>query len=182
MRFNGRTIPPEVAEAKGDFRLRITCSIEADEHLKHFADRLPTSLQPATAAVVIEAAERFQYAQVAETSKFYKQLHGSKAELNAELYADERDDTDAIQEYAEYLRERLDHLDVSGSAVIGGFDLGDYELGDVVTKIEGREIRFDATTKPDGSYPQIVGLVYHFESQMRELIFETSRNTPHRIL
>ena len=59
--------------------------------------------------------------------------------------ADERDDTAAIQTYAEKLRDESGHAEVDCQFTLPGFHLH-YNIGDLLTNIDGREISLDQTS------------------------------------
>jgi hypothetical protein len=70
---------------------------------------------------------------------------------------DERDDWEAIEEFAEQLRDRNHYAEIDCEFRLPGWHL-DYKIGDLITKIAGREINLNAAPAdaPENRYVQIV--------------------------
>jgi hypothetical protein len=149
--FDGHDIPVELHEAGNNHRLRLTGTIASDERLKH------TAFKSATNAVngrvfekVFIAGDKFQWAE-RKSGTF-----GSRFAAT-DYPADERDDSDAIQSYAEKLRDQNQFADLSCEFRLPGWH-DEYKIGDLLTEVDGRELSLNAA--PSGStvqrYVQIV--------------------------
>jgi hypothetical protein len=89
----------------------------------------------------------------------WRQTLGDYASVFADgtLLADEKDDTEEIQSYAEKLRDQNHYAELDCEFRLPGWHL-EYKIGDLITKINGREISLDAApeTAPVTRYVQIV--------------------------
>lgn len=93
--------------------------------------------------------------------------------------ADERDDTDEIQAYAEAIRDQNHHAEVDAEFRLPGWHLA-YEIGDLLTRINGREINLDAASATSAThrYPQIVQRIYEMTDDGPSTVLVVDRGTP----
>jgi len=95
---------------------------------------------------------------------------------NLSLFTREIDDTRELQEYLEHVREWDDSADLSCSVTLDGIDHYEYELGDLITKVDGRNLSLDANspTATSPKYLQIMGVNLELEGQQKtELLLES---------
>lgn len=152
--------------------LRITCCIEADDHLEHIAARRASSPNSQDVTLFLAVPDKFHYRQVHETSIFYDDTG-----LNANA-ADEVDDTDKIEAYAEKIQSAEDAALVSCSITLPGCDHADLTIGKLIEKLDGREISLNANAPDDVDVDprrlQIVGFnVTLNPEQKTELLLES---------
>jgi len=94
------------------------------------------------------------------------------------LFTDSADDTAQMQEYLEHLRDVDDAADVSCSVVLDGVDHTEYQIGKLVTKVDGRNLNLSGTAA--GVTParnlQIVGVSLELDGQQQmEITLESFR-------
>lgn len=172
IRFSG-PIPPEEISMNPNVKLRITASVYSDERLTHKTKANPNSPQPLEAPALLDVSEQFHFRKIHEQSEFSQRVK------NGEYEHLQIDDTKRIKEFADRLVKTTDHLDVRGTAVVWDLDGDTYDLGDIIEKIEGRNISMDAGAATGGEekkYPQVVGITYDYENQRRVLALETFRD------
>lgn len=174
IRFTGATLPPELSMVGTGLKVRITASVYSDERLSFKTRENPNSSQPLESAALLDVSGQFHFRQVTRFSVFYNKItpRGSFEHLQV-------DDTERIKDFAEQLVATTDHLDVRGTAVVWDLDGDDYQVGDIIEKIDGRNISLDAGESQGGEekkYPQIVGITYDYTNQKRILALETFRD------
>ncbi len=176
IRFEGQT-PPSILMARGSgienqIKMRITATIRSDKRMRAKAVKRTSSiLTDEVAEEIVDAADRFTKRKVHSSSSFYERVQ------NNELKAHETDDTESLQSYADRIRNAWDMADVSGAVVLDGLDGFQYDIGDIVTGVFGRDISFSAAGPNAPRYPQIVGIVYNVQEQSRSISLETFRET-----
>jgi hypothetical protein len=98
------------------------------------------------------------------------------ADGNLSLFTREVDDTRELQKYLEHIRDWDDSADLSCSVTLDGIDHHEYGLGDLITKVDGRNLSLDANS-PTATAPkflQIMGLNMELEGQQKtELLLES---------
>jgi hypothetical protein len=98
------------------------------------------------------------------------------ADGNLALFTREIDDTRELQKYLEHIRDWDDSAELAVSVTLDGIDHDEYELADLVTGVDGRNLSLDATspTATLARFLQIVGINYELQNQQRmELILES---------
>lgn len=146
--FDMKGIPEELYNAGSSARVRITGSVFADSRINHTATRNAWAVNGRTFENVIVKPEKFQY-------RFRNNAGTYQSVLTGE--SDTKDDTTEIQEFAEAIRDQNQYAEVDCEFRLPGWHL-EYEIGDLITKIEGREISLDAApaNAPVNRYVQIV--------------------------
>ncbi len=145
-------------------RVRITCTIQGDRRVQAVTTRRDDSPNNQEIRLVLELPDKFQDAQVHELSRF----HGDPSHA--------RDDSDAILEYAETVRDVEDCADLSTSVFLEGTEHPELTIGALVTKVEGIEVALNGHTDTNGvdpRYPQIVGFDYDYEAQTTQVMLES---------
>ena len=149
--FDGKDIPTELYDAGNNARLRITGCIFGDSRIKGTAEKQEWAVNARENKLVMFQPEKFQ--------SRWRQTAGDYASVFAagDLDADEKDDTEKIQSYAEKLRDQNHYAEIDCEFRLPGWHL-DYKIGDLITKINGREVSLDAAPEnaPETRYVQIV--------------------------
>ena len=146
--FDMKGIPEELYDAGSAGRLRITGSVFADSRLTHTATRNAWAVNGRDVENVIVRPEKFQYRFRNIAGTYQSVLTGD---------ADTKDDSTEIQEFAEAIRDQNQYAEVDCEFRLPGWHT-EYEIGDLITKIAGREINLDAApaTAPVNRYVQII--------------------------
>ena len=142
-------------------KLRLTCVIACDKRVTYTATRQATSPNGRDIELYIDASDRFFDKQVDSGSTFFGVYD-----------ALEKDDTTAIQTYAEDLRDINDSANIRASIVLFGI-INSYKRGNLIAKVDGRNISFnrnssDVATK---KYLQVTGIL--FDAQKQRTVLET---------
>ena len=146
--FDMTGIPEELYDAGSAGRLRITGSVFADSRINSTATRNAWAVNGRTIAQVLVKPEKFQYRVRNIAGTYQSVLTG---------LADTKDDTTEISDFAEAIRDQNQYAEVDCEFRLPGWHL-EYEIGDLITKIAGREINLDAApaNAPVNRYAQIV--------------------------
>jgi hypothetical protein len=146
--FDGNEIPTELYDAGTDGRLRITGTVFGDYRLRGFAEKQAWAVNARVNEQIIVAPEKFQSRWRQETGDYASVLTGT---------ADERDDYDEINDYAEKIRDQNHYAEIDCEFRLPGWHK-EYKIGDLITKVAGREIILDSapSTAPASRYVQIV--------------------------
>lgn len=174
IRFDSQNIPEQLQAAGDQARVRVTATVRTDLRLVGVAPKDDESPLADVAPELVDAASRYHYRVLLTSSKY-------KADVDAgDKTADVADDREACAELARQLKGSWDQAEVSGSIEVEGIENGYYQLGDVIQKVEGREISFSGKSAgaAEQRYPQIVGITYDFQRQRRLLTLETFREAP----
>ena len=160
--FAGQLPPREIMLLGDKAKVRITATIQLDQRLLYHAQRRKDSPNADDVTVVLDLHDRFHFKRVDKSS----QVTGSKTLAV--------DDTAALKTYCDQVRDTYNVAEVNGPVVIEGIDWLGYELGQSVTKIEGREIDFNgvADSSRQPLYPQIVGIALDYQSQTTTLTLQ----------
>lgn len=168
--FEGPT-PPEalwqyMLEEPDLARVRITATILGDRRITGIAERRDQSPNGLNLTLVLDLGENFQDSAVHSQSLFEA----------SESIA--RDDQEAIDEYAETVRDIEDAAQISCSVRLEGIEHAEYEFGDLIEKVEGRNLSLDGYTPATGAVtprrPQVVGFNYLVAGgQHLELLLES---------
>lgn len=146
--FDMKGIPQELYDAGDNGRLRITGSVFGDSRINHTAPRNAWAVNGRTIEQVIARPDKFQYRFRNIAGAYQSVLTGD---------ADTKDDTTEIQEFAEAIRDQNQYAEIDCEFRLPGWHL-EYKIGDLITKIAGREINLDAAPAiaPVFRYVQIV--------------------------
>lgn len=145
-------------------RLRITCTLQGDTRLHGRAERQDTSPNGAEVTLSLDLSDKFHDRRVADSSLFYPVLS-----------ADQTDDSAALQTYCERIRDVDDCAHVTAQVILSGLDHPEYQIGDVIDQVEGRNLDLNANS-PDAGTPrrlQILGIAYDLQQQTTTLLLET---------
>jgi hypothetical protein len=180
--LGGGVALPEFLLATDDrslIKIRVTATVQADFRLTGSAPRQGNSPQLDIVPLTLDLPDRFSYR--VRHSALSKYGGGALPSLAV-------DDLFEISEFAEFVRDSFDLLDVGGVIQIEGLD-NTYTVGDRVEKIEHKNISFMARTG-SAAYPQIMGIERDIERQTTTLhlqrvrgplpLAQPTRGTTHR--
>lgn len=158
----GEAIPEEFLDENNTFRM--TCTVKADKRIEAETDKTAESPVSQDAVLFIDASDRFF-----DRARMSTGTHASVRSGTG----DTKDDATVIQDYADAVAEIERSAGVSATASLFQVRLSGYAIGDVITKIQGREISLNANTSGDPKYPQLVGLEFQLApSQITKLRME----------
>jgi hypothetical protein len=146
--FDSKAIPQELYTAGSSARVRVTGTVFGDSRISYRAEKEEWAANGRTVVQVVTRPDKFQKRFRVSSGDFASVLSGT---------ADTRDDSTAIQDFAEKLRDQNHYAEVDCEFRLPGWHL-EYKIGDLITKINGREINLDSApdTAPSNRYPQIV--------------------------
>ena len=163
--FNSDAPPSVLIDAGTDARLRMTCTISGDKPISFTAEKTANAVNDRDVELVLNMPDKFQYRQVFIFGDYASVLN------DPATGADDRDDRDALQEFAEKLRDGYEVAELDCEFRLPGWHT-DYEIGDLLTNIDGREVSLDqAASGGTARYVQIV-----------ERRFENGDNGPYTVL
>lgn len=146
-------------------RLRITATVVGDQRLKGIATKRASSPNAQDVPLVLDLQDRFQFSKVETTSIF-----SGRPSIA-------RDDTTAIQTYAESVRDIEDACHIHCSVTLEGIAHPQYSIGDLIDNVKGRNLTLNAFSPSGGANtrnPQIVGFVWHLAGNQRlELLLDS---------
>lgn len=151
--------------------LRITGTVRGDSRLEYIPERPEYTPNANTVVRVVDLSDRFFDRQIQTDGDFASTITDA---------GDERDDTEALQEYIDQLVEEAALTDIAAEIGLFGLHFSDeYELGDIITKLEGREISLNRKAgEGTGKYVQIVGITYINDPGVQKTILTVS---PHGV-
>jgi len=156
--FNGDMPPTELIALGEDARIRVTATIRGDQRLTTRYERTDEAPTMNSIVLFIDAADRFR--------KSVRVLVGDYASRYTDgsfpIYdADIADDTAALEDFAFKLQAIEQTMKLGAEITLIGYQ-PQYEIGDVVEKIDGRNISLNATAKDveEKRYLQIMGIEY----------------------
>ena len=154
-----------------DAHVRITATITGDVRVKGDAVRQATSSNGVDIILTLDVSDRFQNSKV-DTSTPYGSIFSADP-------TDARDDTAAILTYAQQIRTAEDAIRLDTSIPLEGALHPEYQIGDVLPNVTGRNLDL---TLAANRWPQVVGIVYHFQGQQVELLLESFRKERPRVV
>lgn len=136
-----------------DVELRLTGTIRGDKRVTYSGSQTFQSPNAHNIEQTIDLSDRY----------FDKQrMTGDNASILTGDH-EEVDDAEAIQDYVYSLVQESCLAEVRANITLFGLHFDDeYDIGDIITKIEGREISFNRSTGTPGKYVQIVGITHTF--------------------
>jgi len=146
--FDNKTIPSELYAAGSSARVRVTGTIKGDYRVRGYAAKQSWAVNGRTNELVLFMPEKFQNRFRQSTGSYASVLTGT---------ADTRDDNTEAEDYAEKIRDQNHYAEVDCEFRLPGWHI-EYKIGDLITKVAGREISVDAApeTAPTRRYVQIV--------------------------
>lgn len=155
--FDGNDIPEELYDAGSSARLRITGTVHGDYRVRGLAAKQSYAVNARTNEQVLFMPGKFQHKWRQATGDFASVLTGD---------ADERADNTEAEEYAEKVRAQSHHAEIDCEFRLPGWHI-EYKIGDLITKVAGREISLNAAsaTSPSNRYVQIVERRYEMSRE-----------------
>lgn len=153
-----------IQDNPANLQLRITCTLRGDTRAYGIATRQASSPNGNDVRLCLNLEDKFHDRQVATSSIFYP---------NAD--ADEEHNPTALQTYVEKVRDIDDCALVAATVTLEGIDHPEYEIGDVLSEVRGRNLSLDANS-PASGFPrrlQIVGMSYDLQNFTTTLHLET---------
>lgn len=153
--FTDETLPSELHSTSNEnLKLRITGTVRDDLRIEHDTDYADDSPNSNSVQRLLDVSDQFFDRKREDSGSFASELTGP---------ADERDDQDAIEAYGDDLLKIDSAAQIQTSIVIPGLST-EYEIGDILRKVDGREISFNRHSDQAGEekFIQIVGLEYQF--------------------
>ena len=146
--FDGKEIPTELYEAGSLARVRVTGTVKGDYRCRGYAAKQSWSVNARIVEQVLFMPEKFQ--------RRYRHLYGEFASVLSGT-ADEKSDLAEAEDYAEKVRDQNHYADIDCEFRLPGWHI-DYAIGDIITKVAGREISCDGAPEsaPVRRYVQIV--------------------------
>lgn len=151
--FDADSPPTELIDAGENARVRVTGTLFGDKRVEGLATKQAWAVNGRTVELVLNRPDKFQ-SRWRQTIGDFKSVFTDQSPLPE---ADERDDTEEILLYAETLRDQNHYADVTCEFRLPGWHL-EYKIGDLISKIEGRELNLDASpaNAPVARYVQIM--------------------------
>lgn len=165
--LDGDEPPSEIVSADDQLRIRITGTVFGDARIEGLATKQSAAVNGRTFEQVIYAPDKFQ--------KRWRQEDGDYASVLAVVddnTADTRDDQTNIDAYAEIIRDQNHHADMQCEFRLAGWHL-EYQIGDLLTDIVGRDISLDAASSTSTT---------HRYAQVTERRFENGPGGPSTVL
>lgn len=155
--FDGNQIPQELYDAGDSGRLRITGTIYGDSRVYNTALKESFAANGRVFEQLISRPDKFQSRFRNTTGDYASVLTGD---------ADEVDHNADCLEFAEEIRDRNHYAEIDCEFRLPGLHL-EYKIGDLITKIAGREISLDAapTGAPSHRYVQIVERRWEYDPE-----------------
>jgi hypothetical protein len=146
--FDSKDVPTELYSAGASARVRVTGTIKSDYRCRGYAAKQSWAVNARIVEQVLMMPEKFQRRFRNSSGAFASVLSGE---------ADERNDLTEAEDYAEKIRDQNHYADMNCEFRLPGWHL-EYAIGDLITKVAGREISIDAapSTAPVRRYVQIV--------------------------
>lgn len=169
--FNSDTAVEELIKLGTGVRIRMTGTVEGDTRLKATAEKEDSSPLEEEYAIYTDVSDRFYHRKVQRTGPFMSRLIGVN-QTPTDAGTDEKDDTEPIGEFAERIRKVEDAVNIQGPIKLFGI-VDDYEIGDLVKKIEGRSVSLNRKATDSGltQYVQISGITCNYHDQQETIIY-----------
>lgn len=163
--FSGDTPPEDLIAQGSNARLRITGTVQADKRFEYISEPRNSSPNLRDSTLWLDLSDRFHYRK--------RMLTGDLASQLSDSSGDDVDDSQDLIEYCNQARDLEDSAVMRADIVLHGV-LTDYEIGDLITRCEGREISFNRNSKDaeDKRYLQVVGLQWNPQEQTTVLTVE----------
>jgi hypothetical protein len=163
--FVGDQPPAELIAAGADAKLRVTCTLTGDERIYADAGGEGRAVDPNTESpngrtvqMDVDASDRFAFREVVSpitSDDYWSRINDGSQE------DDERDDQEALQTFADYILDDVSPAQMGGRIILLDV-VADYEIGDHVANISGREIdlRRNSQNATTPKYMQITGVTW----------------------
>lgn len=159
IRFSGRPIPYQALADADSFRLRLSCTVRGDQRIESIETdaNSPNSLE---ITKYLDVSDRY-YDQERITTGATATQFGTPAQTQ-----DDQTDLDTLATHA---LNREKGATIRGSITLRGFH-PEFEIGDVITNVIGREISLNQLTTTPGRYPQVTRVVFQNEPSQQTVL------------
>jgi hypothetical protein len=173
IRFTGAVPPFDIADEQGNARVRVTGTIKSDWRISAIADRRNASVNFDVHEQVVDVNTRFHAKQLHQESLYFSDVVGGGRK------ADLADGRLALADFAEFARASWDQAQCSGPVRLEGLDHMEYNLGDIIRAIVGRNVTLNLTgsQSEDARYPQVFGIRYDVQNQKTTLSINDMKQT-----
>lgn len=159
--FTGDAPPEELYAAGANARVRITGTIQGDKRLVYTSEREEGNPQSNVVELVLDVSDQFyDRARVDAPNNYFSVLTGD---------ADERDDTSLIEAFADTVKSQRHGVVLQANISLFGIHF-DYQIGDILTELTGRDIKLNRLPQGlEGRYLQVVGRTFDVAGQRTTL-------------
>ena len=161
IRFGGPSPPVLLMAAGRNARVRVTATLQTDRRIVKQAVALE-SPNPDFVQVVLDVSDRYHYRRIDDLSEYATEVRSGART------ASEVDDEPRLADLAEELLTAWNVADCDGGITLEGLAGHAYELGQVITRIQGREVLLHTDTA-GGRGPQIAAITYHNTPQQQRV-------------
>lgn len=150
--FDGHELPMELYEAGGNARLRITGTVASNKRIEYIAGQVSAdAVNGRPVRQVLVQPDKFRRMERQATGPFTSVLIADHAT------SETVDNSTEIEEQAKAIRDQNHFADVTAEFRLPGWHV-EYKIGDLVTKVAGREISLNAAPAgaSENRYVQIV--------------------------
>lgn len=165
--FTGGTPPTDLLDLENPdddehVKIRVTGVISGDQRVSYTKDADDSSPNSNDIELFLDLSDRFQDRQVQDTGEFENLVNGTH---------DEHDDTQDLEEFVDAVHTKENAATVSGTFVLMGYRPS-FELGDRITKINGRNISLNRLSNSASSkrYPVVTQIEYNFEGNVNTVL------------
>jgi hypothetical protein len=161
---------------KGDnARIRITGTIIGDTRLNYTSGKESSSPLGHEFPLVLDVSDRFFDRKVQRTGRYMSRLLGLlQNDGTGSSGADERDDSDEIEEYADTIKAIEDAVNITGTLTLTGIRT-EYIVGDLIKSIEGRKISLNRKATASG-------LTQYVQVTEKEILLQPKHRTILRLM
>lgn len=148
--FNSDEPPSDIIDAGTSARLWMTCTIAGDAPISHTSGPSLTAVNGRTNELVLDLPGKFQWREVWSLGDLASVL------LDRVAGADAQDDREAMEEFADKILAQYESAEIDCEFRLPGWHIA-YEIGDLLTKIAGRDVSLNQATS--GATPRYVQVV-----------------------
>jgi hypothetical protein len=174
IRFEGHQPPADLRSAGSSGRLRITGTVVGDARLESTWEDLAASPTGRAVTLFLDVSDRYHDREIVTSGPFRSTISDSAYYTGD--FTDEVDDRDRLREYVQSAGEQELPAAVSVWLVLSGIHV-DYEIGDLITKVSGRNISLDRNSDQATTprYLQVHGLRWDDQRQTTTLIVSATQ-------
>jgi hypothetical protein len=174
--------PTSVTSSTWPFGLRVTACLRSDSRRWGRATQTGKSPNSTDATLTLDLSHKFPWRRYAFAGPYVSVLGEiPNAPEGDEIEPESPPSGVDIQTYCETLRDWQQAAQLSTSVALDGADHPEYAIGNVIQKINGREVKLNAlipqSPDDDPRHPQVVGVNYLLgdKQQRIELVLESFR-------
>lgn len=159
-----------IQEDPASARIRVTCTIEGDSCNTVKVNRNDESPNGDEIPLVLDLSDKFHDRTVVVSGPFQSRFSGEVAT------ADIQNDQAEMLKYLQKLQENEDAADLACSASLEGIDHPEWEISNLVTSVNGRNLKLNRNSPKAGvspKYLQVMGMTLDVQSNRQELNLES---------